>query len=123
MYSTKLDGVQDKTLVTPGVFARPTQFDGLLDPNLHAPFVDEFHVGYTRQLPKQFVIESAYVWKRFYDTLGSQDRNIIYQNGLFQGYTNVAFNALTVPVNLSNAHQTYRDFEVSVNRNIAVSCC
>jgi hypothetical protein len=118
VYSTKLDNVQDVTRLTPGVFTRPTQFDGLLDPNLHAGYVDESYVGYTRQLPQHFVFTGAYVYRTFWDTLGSQDKNVIYQNGQFKGYRNEAFNALSVPVNLTNSHQKYQDVELSVNRNV-----
>src|SRR2546427_20312 len=59
VYSSKLDGVQDTTRVTPGVFARPTQFGGLLDPGLHAGYINEWHAGYTRQLPHQIAFTAA----------------------------------------------------------------
>jgi hypothetical protein len=118
VYSTKFDGVQDVTRLTPGVFSRPAQFDGLLDPNLHAGYVDESYIGYTRQLPQHFVVTGAYVYRTFWDTLGSMDNNVIYQNSQFKGYRNEAFNALSVPVNLTNSHQKYQDVEISVNRNV-----
>jgi hypothetical protein len=118
VYSTALNGVQDTTRLTPGVFSFPAQFNGLVDPNLHAGYLNEIGLSYTRQLPSRFVMTAGFVRRIFWDNLGTMDKNIIYENGLFKGYKNEAFNALSVPVNLKNNHQIYRDFEFSLNRNV-----
>jgi Carboxypeptidase regulatory-like domain/TonB dependent receptor len=119
-WDNNLDGVFETVRVTPavGLVSTPQVIGRLVDPELHAPFVDEFHFGYTQQLPRRFVFDFAYVnrkYQRFIDTL---DINIIYENGLFLGYRDPAFDAILLTTNLANSFQRYQSLEFSLIRNI-----
>ena len=48
-YDNNLDGVFETVLVTPG--STSAQSDRYPDPEHHQPFIDEWTVGYGRQLP------------------------------------------------------------------------
>jgi len=119
-WDNNLDGTFETTRVNPsiGFTSPPTVLNQLVDPDLRAPFVQEFHVGYTRQLPGRFVLDVAYVNRDFKEVLGTLDTNIIYEGGLFRGYKNPDLNAITTTINLKNQHQRYQDLEVSLIRNI-----
>ncbi len=119
-WDNDLDGVFEIARVTPavGLTSAPQVFTRLVDPGLHAPYVDEFHFGYTRQLPRQFVFDFAYVNRKYQEAVGTLDNNIIYENGLFRGYRDPAFDAILLTTNLSNSFQRYQSLEFSLIRNI-----
>jgi hypothetical protein len=118
-WDNNFDGVFETVRLTPsvGVDSAPT-FTNTVDENLHAPFIDEFHVGYTRQLPYRLVFDFAYVNRKFNDTIGTLDTNIIIENGRFGGYRNPAFNAILQTTNLTNSFQRYQAVEFSLIRNV-----
>jgi hypothetical protein len=80
--------------------------------------VDEFHIEYTRQLPGQFVFDFSYVNRKFQEAIGTLDSNIIYEDGLFRGYRNPAFDAVLLTTNLTNSFTRYQSLEFSLIRNI-----
>jgi len=109
-WDNDLDGVFETVRVTPavGLTSAPQVFTRLVDPGLHAPYVDEFHFGYTRQLPRQFVFDFAYLNRKYQEAVGTLDNNIIYEDGMFRGYRDPAFDAILGATNLSNSFQRYR---------------
>jgi hypothetical protein len=119
-WDNNLDGVIDTVRVTPavGLADAPQTPTRLVDPHLHAPRVDEFHIEYTRQLPRQFVFDFAYVNRKYKEPIGTLDSNIIYENGLFRGYRDPAFDAVLLTTNLTNSFQRYQSLEFSLIRNI-----
>jgi len=119
-WDNDLDGVFETVRVTPavGLTSAPQVFTRLVDPGLHAPYVDEFHIGYTRQLPRQFVFDFAYVNRKYQDVIGTLDNNIIYEDGLFRGYRDPTFDAILLTTNLTNSFQRYQSLEFSLIRNI-----
>jgi Carboxypeptidase regulatory-like domain/TonB dependent receptor-like, beta-barrel len=119
-YDNDLDGVFETVRTTPGIGINspPVVLDRLVDPNLHAGFTDDFRIGYTRQLPHQFVLDAAYVNRKFQDRAGTVDTNIIYEGGLFRGYRNPAVNAILTSTNLTNFHRRFHGVEFSLIRNI-----
>ena len=122
-WDNNLDGVFETVRITPavGIDGTLNVLNRTVDPNLHAPLVDEFHAGYTRQLPYRLVFDFAYVNRNYKDTIGTIDTNIIYENGQFLGYRDPAFDAILQTTNLANSTQRYQALEFSVIRNIGAS--
>jgi hypothetical protein len=119
-WDNDFDGVFETVRVTPavGLITAPPVFTRLVDPGLRAPHTDEFHLGYTRHLPRQFVFDFAYVNRKYQEVIGTLDSNIIYEGGLFRGYRNPAFDAILLTTNLTNSFQRYQSLEFSLIRNI-----
>ncbi len=119
-WDNDLDGVFETVRVTPavGLTGSPHIPTRLVDPRLHASYVDEFHIGYTRQLPRQFVFDFAYVNRKYQEAIGTLDGNIIYEHDLFRGYRDPAFDAILLTTNLTNSFQRYQSLEFSLIRNI-----
>jgi hypothetical protein len=119
-WDNDLDGVFETVRITPAVGSTgaPQTPTRLVDRRLHAPYVDEFHIGYTRQLPRQFVFDFAYVNRKYQEAIGTLDSNIIYENGLFRGYRDPVFDSILLTTNLTNSFQRYQSLEFSLIRNI-----
>ena len=119
-WDNDLNGTFETIRITPsvGITGPPTILNRTVNPDLHAGYVDEFHVGYTRQLPYRMVFDFGYVNRVYNDTVGTIDTNIIYQNNMFLGYKDPAFDAITETVNLTNASQKYQSLEFSLIRNL-----
>jgi len=100
-WDNDLDGIFETVRVTPavGLTSAPQISTRLVDPGLEAPHVDEFRLGYTRLFPGQFVFDFAYVNRKYQKVVGTLDSNIIYENGLFRGYRNPAFDAILLTTN------------------------
>jgi hypothetical protein len=117
-YDTNLDGTYETVRTTPAVLTRTVPVDRLLDENTATPISDEFHVGYTRQLPGRVTLDVAYVNKVFKNEIGTFDTNIIYENDRFAGYRNPAFSAIPITTNLDASKEKYHAFEFSIIRNL-----
>jgi hypothetical protein len=119
-WDNNFDGVFETVRVTPavGLTSAPRIFTRLADPGLNASHVDEFHFGYTRQLPGQFAFDFAYVNRKYQDVIGTLDSNIIFEGGLFRGYRDPEFDAILLTTNLANSFQRYQSLEFSLIRNI-----
>jgi carboxypeptidase family protein/TonB-dependent receptor-like protein len=119
-WDNDLDGVFETARVTPavGLTGAPQVPTRLVDPDLRASHADEFHLGYTLRLPGQFVFDFAYVNRKYQEIIGTLDSNIIYENGLFRGYRNPAFDAILLTTNLTNSFRRYQSLEFSLIRNI-----
>jgi carboxypeptidase family protein/TonB-dependent receptor-like protein len=119
-WDNDFDGIFETVRITPavGLARAPQIFTRLVDPRLHASRADEFHLGYTRELAGQFVFDFAYVNRKYQEIIGTLDSNIIYENGLFRGYRNPAFDAILLTTNLTNSYQRYQSLEFSLIRNI-----
>ncbi|HEY6402022.1 MAG TPA: TonB-dependent receptor [Blastocatellia bacterium] len=119
-WDNDLDGAFETVRITPavGLTSAPQILTRLVDPGLHAPQADEFHIGYTRQFPKQFVFDFAYVNRKYQNAIGTLDNNIIYENSAFRGYKNPEFDAILLTTNLTGSFQRYQSLEFSLIRNI-----
>ena len=117
-YDLNLDGTFETVRTTPAVLLREQPEDRLLDDDLATPISDEFHVGYTRQLPGRVTFDAAYVHKIFRNEIGTIDTNIIYENNRFAGYRNPTYSAIPITTNLDASKEVYHAFEVSLIRNL-----
>ena len=84
----------------------------MIEPNiLHQPHVDEWLVGYRRQLPGQFSVDVSTMRREFRDNVDGLDVNSIYINGVFMGYKDVTQNQITKVVNNEWNWLVYRAIE------------
>jgi hypothetical protein len=58
----------------------------LFDKNLHQPYIHEYSAGYSRQLPGQISIGTAFTHRRFHDNFAEVDINGIYPSDPFQPF-------------------------------------
>lgn len=119
-WDNDLNGTFETTRVTAsvGITGPPTILNRTVDPDLHANYLDEFHVGYTRQLPYRMVFDFGYINRNYKDVISTIDTNIIYQNNQFLGYKDPNFDAILQSTNLKNATQRYQALEFSLIRNL-----
>lgn len=93
LYDLDLDGVFETEFVTPNVTALTLNRE--IDvANYRQPRMDEFLVGYQRQLPGQTTIDASLVHRYFKDQRATVEVNGLYENGLFLGYRDEAFNEI-----------------------------
>jgi hypothetical protein len=90
LYDNNLDGTFETTFITPGASALST--DRVLDAARNQPHTDEWIVGYREQLPGRVSVDASVVRREFRDRTALVDINGIYQDGVFKGYKNEAFN-------------------------------
>ena len=83
-YSTNLDGVFDKVIVVPP--SQNLSESRQIDPTYHQPYVDEYSIGYRRQLPRQTTADIGYVHRTYKDRPALVETNGIYEDGVFKGY-------------------------------------
>jgi hypothetical protein len=120
-WDNNLDGVFESVRVLPSIgIASPPPISPFLTvaSDLHAPFIDEWHVGYTRQLPHRMVFDVGYVNRSFQDQIGQIDNNVIYNNGQFAGYRDPRLEGAVQMANLTNSFQRYQALEFSLIRNV-----
>jgi hypothetical protein len=109
-YDTNLDGVFDAVFETPGSTAQTaTQ---TVDPNYRQPFTDEWTVGYRHQAAGQISVEANVVHRAFKDRPTSIETNGLYENGVFRGYRNEAFNDMFLFTNDTYNTPIYNAVEI-----------
>ncbi len=91
-YDNNLDGVFETVLVTPG--STSAQSDRYPDPNHHQPFIDEWTLGYNRQLPAGVKVSVDYAHREYKDLPALVETNGIYEGSVFKGYKNESFNQI-----------------------------
>ena len=82
VYDNDLDGVFETTLPTPA--ASPVSPNRIIDSDYHQPYVDEWAVGYRRQLPGQWTVDVGYMNRDYRDRTALVEQNGIYDGGVFQ---------------------------------------
>jgi hypothetical protein len=90
LYDTDLDGTFETTFITPGVSAQST--DRVLDDARRQPHTNEWIVGYRQQLPGQVTVDASLVRREFRERTAVVEINGVYEDNVFKGYRNEAFN-------------------------------
>lgn len=88
-----------------------------VDPDLGPSHVRDFYVRYTRQLPWRIQADISYINRRFSDFQGSENVNIVYENGRFVGYRDPAYDAINRTTNLQHYTRRYDSVQLSASRN------
>jgi len=90
LYDTDLNGTFETTFITPGVSAQST--DRVLDDARHQPHTNEWIVGYRQQFPGLVTVDASMVRREFRDRTALVEINGVYEDNVFKGYRNEAFN-------------------------------
>ena len=117
LYDTDLDGTFETTFVTPGVSAQST--DRVLDDARHQPHTNEWIVGYRQQLPGQVSLDASVVRREFRERTAVVEINGMYENNVFKGYQNEAFNDIFKITNNVWNRPVYTFFELLVTKQTA----
>jgi hypothetical protein len=83
-YDLNLDGTFETQLTTPG--STVVSLARAIDPDLHQPHVDEWSLGYQRQLPREIGLDVSIIRRAFTDRLGAVETNRLYEESVFSGY-------------------------------------
>jgi carboxypeptidase family protein/TonB-dependent receptor-like protein len=111
-FDNNLDGVFETSLRSPPV--TPENSDQVVDPDRHMPFIDEYIVGYRRQLPGQMSVDVSYVHRDYRDRPARREINRIIEDGVFKGYRNEAQNEIFFVTNNTWNTQVYDGLELTV---------
>lgn len=100
-YDLDLNGTFETELFTPGVTAQTV--NRRLDDSRNQPYLNEWIVGYRRQLPGQTSVDVSWIRREYRDRLAFQEINGIYEDAVFRGYRDPTFNdILTITNNIWN---------------------
>ena len=111
-YDTNHDGSFATSIITPPVTAAASNY--VIDPNRTQPFVDEWLVGYRRQLPGQTSVDVSFVHRSYKERPANVETNGIYTGGVFQGYINPTQNQIYLETNNIWNSMVYDGLEFSV---------
>lgn len=117
-YDNNLDGIFETSLVVPAVTrVNPNRtFD--ID-NWHQPYVNEWTVGYRRQLPGLVSIDASWTGREYRDRGAGIEVNGIYDGGVFQGYRNVDLNQVYLVTNNTWNWPVYNALSLQVTKQTA----
>lgn len=93
LYDLNLDGTFETTFAAPPVSAVTANRVIDLD-SYKQPHVDEWSVGYERQLPGRITTSINVLRRQFRNREATVEINGIYENGVFQGYRDEDFNEI-----------------------------
>jgi len=111
-YDNNLDGVFELAFRSPPV--TPENSDQVVDPDRHMPFVDEWILGYRRQLPGQVSVDVSFVHRDYKERPAQVELNRIIDGVTFRGYRNEAQNDIFFITNNRWNTQVYNGLEVTV---------
>jgi hypothetical protein len=113
-YALKLDGNFNTTFVTPTSTAASS--NRIFDSNYHQPIVDEWTVGYRRQLPGQVVVDVGFIHRAYVDRPALVEQNATYDRNVFTGYKDVSQNSIALLTNDIWNYPIYKAFEALVTK-------
>lgn len=116
LYDTARDGTFSAVFVTPA--ASPVSPNRIIDPGYHQPFVEEWSVGYRRQLPGQASFDIGFMTRDYRDRTALVEQNAIYEGSVFKGYKNVALNEIYLLTNNQWNWPVYRALEMVFTKQV-----
>jgi hypothetical protein len=116
-YDTNLDGTFETVVNTPA-FTRVTTARQI-DPDRHLPFIDEWIVGYRRQLRGQFSVDASFVHRDYKDRRALVEINGIYENSVFKGYRDPSVNDIFLVTNNTWNKLVYSGLELLATKRTA----
>jgi hypothetical protein len=120
-YGANLDQKIDSTVVRPANTAAVAS--NQFAPDLHQPYVDEFILGFRKQLPYSFGLDVAGIHRIYKDTYANYEINGFYPNGPnqpFGGYGAIDPNRGNVfqEVNNTWSRLNYTALEITLTKNL-----
>jgi Carboxypeptidase regulatory-like domain/TonB dependent receptor-like, beta-barrel len=121
-YDNDLDGTFDRFTINQA--STNSIAAAQIDPDLHQPYLDEFIVGYRKQMPWQIGIDAAYINRVYKDTWAEVEINGFWPEapGLpFGGYGRIDPNGDNIlqQTNNSWSQLKYQALEVTVTKNMS----
>jgi hypothetical protein len=121
LYDANGDGIFETEVLTPAATAALNAL--AFDPDLHQPYVDEWSVGFAKQLPGQMSVDFSATQRRFKDAYGEIDINGIYPSGPNQpfggfGLVDPTQGRVMQQTNATWSHVKITSFEAIVAKNL-----
>ncbi len=121
-YDADGDGAFESVITTPARSATLSTQE--FDPRLHQPFIDEFILGFRKQLPSRINVDIAGIQRVYKNMYALVDINGIYPSGLnqpFGGFGRVDPNRGVVNQQTNNTWSTlnYRAIEITASRGLS----
>ena len=116
-YDADLDGTFETVFVTPATTG--TIVNRTIDPDLHQPYVQEWGVGYSRQLPHGTTAHVDFAHRRFTHRPTLVEVNGKYDGRVFAGYENESLNDVYMAANNRWNTPVYSSLELSLTRRTA----
>jgi hypothetical protein len=113
-YDNNLDGVFEKTVVQPA--STKISSDRQIDPDRHQAYINEWLVGYQKQLPGQLAVDATWVHRDYRDRPALVEVNGIYTNGVFSGVLDESQSLIYLNTNNQWNWFVYNGFEVTVSK-------
>jgi hypothetical protein len=113
-YDNNLDGVFEKTVVQPA--STKISSDRQIDPDRHQAYINEWLVGYQKQLPGQLAVDATWVHRDYRDRPALVEVNGIYTNGVFSGVQDESQSLIYLNTNNQWNWFVYNGFEVTVSK-------
>ena len=113
-YDLDLDGTFETEFVTPASTLRATNRE--IDPDRRQPFVDEWLVGYRRQFQGQVSVDASFIERSYKHRPALVEVNGIYEDAVFRGYRNEAFNDIFLVTSNQWNWPVYRGLELTVSK-------
>lgn len=114
LYDVDLDGIFELDLLTPGGASAPV--NRVIDPDYHQQYMNEWTVGYRRQLPGRTILDAAFIHREYRDRTTLVDQNGIYDDGVFRGYRNPALNEVYLLTNNRWNWPVYSALEIQATK-------
>lgn len=116
-YDNDLNGTFETVLVTPG--STSAQTDRFPDPEHHQPYIDEWTLGYSRQLPGRTQVGVDFVHREYKHIPALVETNGIYDGVVFRGYQNESFNQIYAITNNRWNKYVYEAISVNASKRAA----
>lgn len=114
LYDLDLNGVFETEFVTPASTVLTS--NRTIDPDLRQPHIDEWLIGYRRQLPGQLSVDLSFIRRNYLDRPALVEVNGIYDGGVFRGYRNEALNDIFLITNNVWNSFVYSGVELTATR-------
>ncbi len=111
-YDNNLDGIFETVIRNPPI--TPQNSDRRVDPKRHQPFIDEWTLGYRRQLPGQVTADASVIRRYYKSRPALVEINRIVDGVTFKGYMNEALNDIFFVTNNTWNTQVYSGLEFVV---------
>lgn len=108
------NGTLESTFVQPS--SSRVSSDRRIDPERHQPYIDEWLVGYQRQLPGQMAVDVSWVSRDYKDRPAQVEVNGIYTNGAFSGLIDPTQNLIYLVTNNEWNWFVYNGLEFTVSK-------
>jgi hypothetical protein len=113
-YDTDLNGTFETVFATPG--SNAVSQNRRVDPDRRWPWVDEYLVGYRRQLQGQLTFDVSFIDRQYKHRPAVVEVNGIYDGGVFRGYRDESQNDIGLVTNNKWNWFVYRGIEFDVTK-------